>query len=104
MHYTLHTPRGTCNARHVVNATNAWIGHLYPEFRGKIVPTRGQVIHLDRNHLTLSPMGWNYGAEYLTQRPDSTLVFGGGRRFSTTSTLLISRNSNGRMRGNRKRG
>ena len=88
--YTIHTPRGTIKAKHVVNATNAWIGHLYPEFQGKIVPTRGQVIHVDGKHLTLNPMGWNYGGEYLIQRPNSTIIFGGGRRFSTTSTFPLT--------------
>src|SRR5438046_10380094 len=82
-YYTIHTPRGTVKARHVVNATNAWIGHLYPEFQGKIVPTRGQVIHVDAKNLTLDPMGWEYGGEYLIQRPDSSIVFGGGRRFAS---------------------
>jgi glycine/D-amino acid oxidase-like deaminating enzyme len=82
-YYEIHTPRGTVKARHVVNATNAWIGHLYPEFQGKIIPTRGQVIHVDAQNLTLDPMGWDDGREYLIQRPDSSIIFGGGRRFSS---------------------
>lgn len=86
-YHTIHTSRGTCYARHIVNATNAWIGHLYPEFQGKIVPARGQVIHVEGDHLKLNPMGWNYGGEYLVQRPNSTIIFGGGRRYSTTSTF-----------------
>jgi glycine/D-amino acid oxidase-like deaminating enzyme len=81
--FVIHTPRGVIKARHVVNATNAWIGHLYPEFRGKIVATRGQVIHVNGRNLTLNPMGWNDGGEYLIQRPDSSLIFGGGRPFAT---------------------
>ena len=102
-YHTIHTSRGTCHARHIVNATNAWIGHLYPEFQGKIVPARGQVIHVEGTHLKLNPMAWNYGGEYLIQRPDSTIIFGGGRRFSTgtflpTPAILISR-----TRRNRKR-
>ena len=102
-YHTIHTSRGICHARHIVNATNAWIGHLYPEFQGKIVPARGQVIHVECNHLKLSPMDWNYGGEYLVQRPDSTLIFGGGRRFSRSSTPREQRNSNSRTCGNRKR-
>ena len=72
----------------MVNATNAWIGHLYPEFQDKIIPTRGQVIHVQGKDVNLSPMGWNYGGEYLIQRPDASLIFGGGRRFSSASTTL----------------
>jgi len=85
-YYTVHTPRGKVKARHVVNATNAWIGHLYPEFQGKIVSTRGQVIHVDGKNLNLSPVSWGYGSEYLIQRPDSFLIFGGGRKFARSST------------------
>lgn len=91
-HYEIHTPRGIVKARHIVNATNAWVGHLYPEFRGKIVPTRGQVIHVDGRDLSLDPMGWNYGGEYLIQRPDLTLIFGGGRRFASRNCLHLTPN------------
>jgi glycine/D-amino acid oxidase-like deaminating enzyme len=83
-YYTIHTTRGIVKTRHVVNATNAWISHLYPEFEGKIVPTRGQVIHVDGTHRNLDPMGWGNGGEYLIQRPDSSIIFGGGRRFTST--------------------
>src|SRR5579859_3265771 len=89
-YYTLHTPRGIVRARHIVNATNAWAGHLYPEFQGKIVPTRGQVIQVGCTSLDLRPMSWNDGGEYLIQRPSSAVIFGGGRRFSSASTTLFS--------------
>jgi glycine/D-amino acid oxidase-like deaminating enzyme len=88
-YYTIHTKRGVVKTRHIVNATNAWIGHLYPEFQGKIVPTRGQVIQVDKKDIHLGPMDWNYGGEYLIQRPDSSLVFGGGRRFSSASSSFL---------------
>lgn len=74
----------------MINATNAWIGHLYPEFREKIIPARGQVIHVDGRGLQVSPMGWNHGDEYLVQRTDDSLIFGGGRRFSSDSTIPLS--------------
>ena len=89
-YYTVHTTRGDVKARHVVNATNAWIGHLYPEFRGVIVPTRGQVIHVDGKAVEIDPMGWHDGAEYLIQRPDTTLVFGGARRLAESQPSLSS--------------
>lgn len=89
-YYTIHTTRGIVKAKHVVNATNAWIAYLYPEFRGKIVPTRGQVIHVDGKNLQVDPMGWGYGGEYLIQRPDSSLIFGGGRQYTSISHLYQS--------------
>jgi hypothetical protein len=89
-YYTIHTTRGIVKARHIVNATNAWIGHLYPEFQDKIIPTRGQVIHIDGRHLKLDPTGWNFGDEYLIQRPDSSIIFGGGERFDTRNRLIFS--------------
>jgi len=88
-HYTIHTTRGDIKARHVVNATNAWIGHLYPEFRGIINPTRGQVIQVEGKHLNVQPTGWNDGRDYLVQRPDGTLIFGGGRRFSLSRKSVV---------------
>jgi glycine/D-amino acid oxidase-like deaminating enzyme len=33
-------------------------------------------------------MGWHDGAEYLVQRPDTTLVFGGGRRLAESHSPL----------------
>jgi glycine/D-amino acid oxidase-like deaminating enzyme len=88
-HYTIHTSRGIVKARHVINATNAWISHLYPEFEKKIIPTRGQVVQVDGKHLKLNPMGFNDGGEYLVQRPDNSIIFGGGRRFASTSNALL---------------
>lgn len=89
-YYTLHTPRGRVKTKHIVNATNAWTGHLYPEFQGKIVPTRGQIIHVDAPHLKLDPMGWDDAAEYIIQRPDTSLILGGGRRFASSSQSSTS--------------
>lgn len=86
--YRVHTPRGIVKARHVVNATNAWIAHLYPEFKGKIIATRGQLIEIDGKNLNLKQMGWNYGEEYLIQRPHSSIIFGGGRDFA--ESIIIS--------------
>jgi len=86
-YYIIQTSKGRVRARHVVNATNAWIGHLYPEFQGIITPVRGQVIQVSAGgHSHIQPIVWNYGADYMAQRPDGTLIFGGGRRFSTSST------------------
>lgn len=39
------TDRGDIKARHVVHATNAWLGHLLPELRPFISPVRGNVVH-----------------------------------------------------------
>jgi glycine/D-amino acid oxidase-like deaminating enzyme len=90
-YFVIHTPRGPVKARNVVNATNAWIGHLYPELQKKIIPTRGQIIHVEASHLSLEPLNWEFGGEYLVQRPDSTLVCGGGRRFGKSNQHLVSR-------------
>ena len=57
-YYTINTPRGSVRATHVVNATNAWVAHLYPEFERKIFPTRGQVIEVEGKNLKVGPMGW----------------------------------------------
>ncbi|KZV61824.1 FAD dependent oxidoreductase [Peniophora sp. CONT] len=39
-YYTLHTPRGSVRATHIVHATNGWTAHLLPGFRTKIAPVR----------------------------------------------------------------
>jgi len=38
------TNRGTIKARHVVHASNGWLGHLVPELRPFISPVRGNVV------------------------------------------------------------
>lgn len=48
------------------------------------------MIHVDGKGLQVSPMGWNDGGEYLVQRTDDSLIFGGGRRFSSASTIRLS--------------
>lgn len=39
------TARGNIDARHVVHATNGWLGHLLPELRPFVSPVRGNVVH-----------------------------------------------------------
>lgn len=39
------TSRGSIIARHIVHATNAWMGHLLPELRPFVSPVRGNVVH-----------------------------------------------------------
>ena len=38
----LETPRGQIKAKKIVHATNAYAGHILPEFQGLISPFRGQ--------------------------------------------------------------
>ena len=89
-YYTIHTTRGTIKTRQVVECSNAWIGHIYPEFQGKIIPTRGQVVHVPGKKLQLNPMGWEYGGDYLIQRPDTSIIFGGGRRLEVPPPSVSS--------------
>jgi glycine/D-amino acid oxidase-like deaminating enzyme len=80
------TSRGEFRARHVVHATNGWLGHLLPELRPFISPVRGNVVHYDPAG-KLSPMGldsrysfWmRYAAkdyDYLIQRISGDIVVG----------------------------
>lgn len=39
------TTRGNINARNVIHAQNAWIGHLLPELRPFVSPSRVNVVH-----------------------------------------------------------
>jgi len=77
--YSLHTPRGAVQTRHVILATNAYTSHLLPESEDLIVPERGIMTAL----LPLAgskPLEYSYGFvganganpihdDYLVQRP-----------------------------------
>lgn len=78
----VHTDRGNVRARHVVHATNAWLGHLLPELRPYISPVRGNVIHqtVHSPHRNLENSFWHrYSSkdwDYLIQRPSGGIVVG----------------------------
>ncbi|KAH9939026.1 FAD dependent oxidoreductase [Epithele typhae] len=97
--YTVHTPRGSIRATHVVHATNGWSSHLLPALRAKIVPVvgnmsaqrPGRALHPSTLHGARSFVFYKSGAgyDYLTQLPSSPspsaadeneneLMFGGG--------------------------
>ncbi|KAI1081451.1 FAD dependent oxidoreductase [Whalleya microplaca] len=97
--WTVHTPRGTVSAPHVLLATNGYTSHLLPAFSDLLVPTRGQVSALKPPEAPHSPaeppldiahtfyiVGEPEAAfsreDYLVQRPppSAELVFGGGRQ------------------------
>ncbi|KAJ6591583.1 FAD dependent oxidoreductase, partial [Mycena vulgaris] len=59
--YIVSTNKGTIRARHVVHATNAWVSHLVPPMRGKIVPVRG--------HMSAQRPGMGLGAGGLKPHP-----------------------------------
>ncbi|QDS69414.1 hypothetical protein FKW77_005108 [Venturia effusa] len=95
--YTLQTPIGTIQAKHVLLATNAYTSHLLPSFAPHIVPVRGTMSALlPPPNSTILPNSYGFvgagpGAnpnadDYLIQRPFSGvpnpkghLMFGGGR-------------------------
>ncbi|KAH7153268.1 FAD dependent oxidoreductase [Dactylonectria macrodidyma] len=87
----VHTNRGDINVKHVVHATNGWMGHLLPELRPFLSPVRGNVVRYGQNAVTgaetVSPMGinkdysfWLRYAEkdydYLIQRAQGDVVVG----------------------------
>ncbi|EMD41519.1 hypothetical protein CERSUDRAFT_101951 [Gelatoporia subvermispora B] len=87
--YTVHTPRGTIRAAHIIHATNGWTSHLLPSFRRKLVSFRGTMtaqrpgagVHactLDGTRsFVFHPAARGY--DYLTQRPGRAgeLMLGG---------------------------
>ncbi|KAK9461381.1 FAD dependent oxidoreductase [Lipomyces oligophaga] len=101
--YKLHTSNGAILANKVVHATNAYLDTLLsvsPHIASNIcsdnlnvlvTPTRGHVCEVrlagGRTKLSMDPsynitnMNFNRGGDYLIQRPNGNLVFGGGRRF-----------------------
>ncbi|KAK7203207.1 FAD dependent oxidoreductase [Myxozyma melibiosi] len=102
--YKVQTTRGAILANKVVHATNAYLDSLLSissdiisttkssSTNVLVTPTRGHVIEIEplgegRKSLSLDPnhkitnMSFNYGGEYLVQRPNGNFVLGGGRRY-----------------------
>ncbi|KAK9456807.1 FAD dependent oxidoreductase [Dipodascopsis uninucleata] len=85
------TNRGTILARKVVHATNAYLDTLAPlPTKGLVTPVRAHVMEVANGtgrKLSLDPsinitnMTFNYGKEYVIQRPNGNFVLGGGRRY-----------------------
>jgi glycine/D-amino acid oxidase-like deaminating enzyme len=82
----LSTPRGTTRAGAVLHATNAYAAATLPQYRGVIVPVRGQnsiLVPLGRSHHGLNlahTYNLHYSAaavDYLVPRPDGTIILGG---------------------------
>jgi glycine/D-amino acid oxidase-like deaminating enzyme len=75
------TSRGDIRARHVVHATNGWIGHLVPELRPFVSPVRANVQRqLSPASLRVDNSFWlRYGEkdyDYMIQRPDGAFIIG----------------------------
>lgn len=89
-YYKLVTEKGDINALHIVHATNAHVGHLVPGLRSKVFPIRQAMSAQNHRSFTLPSNttiktgGRSYsflykeGFDYLTQRPDGTIMLGGG--------------------------
>lgn len=82
---TVRTTRGDIRAKHVVHATNAWLGHLLHELRPFVSPVRAnvqrQVVkHSDSNPFRVDRTYWLRYAEkdydYMMQRPDGAFIIG----------------------------
>jgi glycine/D-amino acid oxidase-like deaminating enzyme len=70
--------------QHVIHAANGYASRLLPGLVGKIFPVRGTITAQPlgttsptRTHRSW-PFVWVKGFEYLIQRPDGTLILGGG--------------------------
>ncbi|KAF4122721.1 FAD dependent oxidoreductase [Geosmithia morbida] len=84
---TVKTERGSIQAKKVVHATNAWMGHLLPEMQPFISPVRVNAVHWAADDDGQSPLGtvpeysvwYRYGRkdyDYLIQREDGGVVAG----------------------------
>lgn len=87
--YSVITPRGTINARHIVHPTNGHVAHLLPLMRGRIFPLRGQMTVQRVDDATVPALGnersWilrhGKGFDYMTQNGVSGEYFLGGGTF-----------------------
>ena len=88
---TVRTDRGDIRAKHVVHATNAWLGRLLPELRPFVSPVRGNVVAYSpvktatgasKSALGLSSdnsLWLRYGVkdyDYVIQRKDGVVIAG----------------------------
>ncbi|KAH6880443.1 FAD dependent oxidoreductase [Thelonectria olida] len=79
---TVKTDRGEIRAKHVVHATNSWIGRLVPELRPFVSPVRANVQRRmpKPTEKRLDNSWWiRYGEhdyEYMIQRPDGAYIVG----------------------------
>ena len=105
MRWTLHTPRGKIQAKHVILATNAWTSALLPGLADVLVPVRGTMSALlppegsqqlpnSYGFVGAGPNANPNADDYLIQRPLSDmpnsrghLMFGGGRVSGTLPTV-----------------
>ncbi|KAG9092389.1 hypothetical protein FS749_015779 [Ceratobasidium sp. UAMH 11750] len=83
--YTLVTGKGNMTASHVVHATNAHVAHLVPGLRSKVFPLRHTMTAQTHRSFPTTEGGrrsfsflYAEGYDYLTQRPDGTIMIGGG--------------------------
>ncbi|RDW90741.1 NAD(P)/FAD-dependent oxidoreductase [Aspergillus mulundensis] len=114
---TVHTTRGTISARHLIHATNCWLGHLLPELRPFVSPVRANVqrqvpvpvpipapapapqtqpqaqaqapAHAGKNSFWLRYAEHDY--DYLIQRPDGSYIIGRantGRRATSDDGVM----------------
>lgn len=75
-YFMVETPRGKMKTKHVVHATNGYVGHLLPSVRGAIFPLRGQMSAQKPPEwfpYQAEERSWNFeyevGFDYLTQIP-----------------------------------
>lgn len=81
-HAVVVTSIGKIRAKHVVHATNGYLGHLLPEIRPFISPVRGNVVLQAPSEATkfLGRSYWfrynKFDFDYMIQRPDGHFVIG----------------------------
>ncbi|KAK7420759.1 hypothetical protein QQX98_002563 [Neonectria punicea] len=92
--YTIKTPRGKIQAKHIVHCTEGHISHLVPQLRGILVPRRGQMSV--QNPGSAFPKGgkqsWSFyfkdGFDYLIQNQYTGEIFIGGGELGGFETAL----------------
>ncbi len=71
----------TVHVGHVLLATNAYSPLLHPAFRGRVLPTRAQVLLTAPSPRVLDTLCYaNHGYEYFRQLPDGRILMGGWRK------------------------
>jgi len=87
-HYNVITSKGRIRTKYVVYANNALISELLPEFEDVIRSVRGQVIATEpAPKIFQYNLLFNGSDDYLIQRADGRIIFGGMRRTSVTAEI-----------------